>query len=293
MTYNLAIGDFAYSSWSLRGWLLFDAFGLKARLTRIDFAGKGVAEQLGAFAPARTVPALRFEDGTVIGDSLAMAEELASREPDAGLWPIDPRARAVARALAGEMHASFSALRSTCPMNLRLAYTGFEPPEDVAMDVRRIEALWCWARQHVGAEGPWLAGSYSVADAFFAPVAGRIAGFSIPVSDEAAAYVAAHLGHMPFRRWRAMALASGAELPWYAQPYGHTDWPGPTPSPAKVVETGTPENTQCPYSGKPVTHLMESSGRVFGFCNAFCRDKTMADPEAWPAFTDLLGTAPR
>jgi len=25
-------------------------------------------------------------------------------------------------------------------------------------------------------------------------------------------------------------------------------------------------------------------GRVFGFCNAHCRDKTVIDPEAWPEF---------
>ncbi|MEY3309433.1 MAG: hypothetical protein RLZZ413_3471, partial [Pseudomonadota bacterium] len=31
MTYDLAIADRAYSSWSLRGWLLFDAFGLPVR----------------------------------------------------------------------------------------------------------------------------------------------------------------------------------------------------------------------------------------------------------------------
>ena len=46
-------------------------------------------------------------------------------------------------------------------------------------------------------------------------------------------------------------------------------------------------NSACPYSGKPVTHALELYGRRFGFCNAFCRDKTAADPEAWPKFMAL------
>jgi glutathione S-transferase len=29
--YDLVIGDRAYSSWSLRGWLLFEAFGIPVR----------------------------------------------------------------------------------------------------------------------------------------------------------------------------------------------------------------------------------------------------------------------
>lgn len=40
----------------------------------------------------------------------------------------------------------------------------------------------------------------------------------------------------------------------------------------------------CPYSGKAVTHFLETGGRIYGFCNAFCRDKTVADPEAWQKF---------
>ena len=37
MTYDLVIGDRGYSSWSLRGWLLFDAFGIpvKTHLARL------------------------------------------------------------------------------------------------------------------------------------------------------------------------------------------------------------------------------------------------------------------
>ena len=288
MTHDLVLGDYAYSSWSMRAWLLFDRFGLPCRIRMLDFhAGTSVADQLADISPARTVPALRTPEGSILWESLAIAEELNTRFPDAGLWPKDPRARATARSLAAEMHAGFAPLRAFCPMNLRKAHTGVTPPEEVTADLRRLEVIWDHARNTTGASGPWLCGPYSVADAFFAPVAARIAGYGLKVSPSAQDYVTAHLADPAFRRWRAMGLVHGATLPRYARDYPAAPWPGPAPKDARAVAAGTPENTTCPYSGKPVKHLMETDGRVFGFCNALCRDKTAADPDAWPAFTAL------
>lgn len=285
MSYELVLGDYAYSSWSLRGWLLFHRFDLRFRQVMLDFRDeRSVAEQLSSWPPARTVPTVRTPDGVVISESLAIAEELASRHPEAGIWPADPAPRAVARNLASEMHAGFSALRNDCPMNLRVAYKDVPISAAVDADLRRLELIWDHARQACAPEGPWLCGAYSAADAFFAPVAARIAGYGLVVSDSAAAYVDAHLNDRAFRRWRAMALVHGQDLPWYIRDYPQRDWPGPAPLRAEAVDTGSSENALCPYSGKPVTHLMQLDGRVFGFCNAFCRDKTAADPLAWPAF---------
>ena len=288
MTYDLAIGDRAYSSWSLRGWLLFDAFGLPVRVQRARLYTDDLPRLLEGFFPARTVPVMRTAEGTVVAESLAIAEELASRHPEAGLWPKDPAARAVARMLAAEMHAGFTALRSHCPMNLRISYTGCDPTDAVLADLARLETIWSWARRETGAQGPWLCGAYSAADAFFAPVAGRIAGYNLPVGAEAAACVAAHLAHPSFRRWRAMGFADGADQEFYRRDYPRRPWPGPAPLAARAVDSGPAVNALCPYSGKPVTHFLETGGRIYGFCNAFCRDKTVADPEAWPKFVALL-----
>ncbi len=287
MTYDLCIADRGYSSWSLRGWLLFAAFGLQPRLTVARLYEPAFAETLKTFFPARTVPALRLPEGVVIAESLAIAEELATRHPEAGHWPTDPKARAIARALAAEMHAGFTALRSHCPMNLRLSYTGCEPPQAVLDDLARLETLWAWARAETGASGPWLCGEYSVADAFFAPVAARVAGYALPVSPAAQAYVEAHLAHPAFRRWRAMGLVDGPDQSFYDRPWPRRAWPGPAPLPAEACD-GPAINAACPYSGKPVTHFLRVRGQVIGFCNAFCRDKTLADPEAWPQAMALL-----
>jgi glutathione S-transferase len=283
MTYDLVIGDRAYSSWSLRGWLLFDAFGLAVKTHRARLYTDELANLLKDFFPGKTAPTMRTPDGVVVPETIAIAEELASRHPKAGLWPADAKARATARVLAAEMHAGFGALRNHCPMNLRVSYSDCAPGPQVLADLARLETIWAWAQRETGSSH-WLCGDYSAADAFFAPVAARIAGYNLPVGAPAMAYVQAHLAHPSFRRWRAMGLVDGADQDFYRRDYPTRVWPGPVPLTARAVEGSACENSACPYSGKPVTHVLELGGRRFGFCNAFCRDKTAADPQAWPKF---------
>ena len=286
MTYDLVIGDRAYSSWSLRGWLLFDAFGIPVKTHLARLYSDALPNMLRDYPPAKTAPTMRTPDGVVVPETIAIAEELASRHPQAGIWPQEPKARAVARVLAAEMHAGFGAVRSHCPMNLRVSYTDCAPSEAVLADLARLETIWAWGKAQTG--GVWLEGDYSAADAFFAPVAARIAGYNLPVSAPAMDYVQAHLAHPSFRRWRAMAQVDGADQDVYRRDWPQRPWPGPQPLAARAVSGTQAENTACPYSGQPVTHVLEMNGRRFGFCNAFCRDKTVADPEAWPAFMGLL-----
>lgn len=287
MTYDLVIGDRAYSSWSLRGWLLFDAFGIPVHTISARLYTDELANVLKDFFPAKTAPTMRTPEGTVVPETIAIAEELATRHPQAGLWPEDPQARATARVLAAEMHAGFTALRSHCPMNLRVSFTDCQPPAEVLADLRRLETLWSWARQTTKSTTPWLCGAYSAADAFFAPVATRIATYNLQVDADAMLYVNAHLAHPSFRRWRAMGMVDGADQDFYRRDYARRDWPGPVPLPTKTAPCEDTVNSACPYSGKPVTHALDLYGRRFGFCNAFCRDKTLADAEAWPKFMAL------
>lgn len=229
MGYEIALASRAYSSWSMRIGLLVDRFDLPVALRFAPLYSDTFRSLMAAFAPARTVPALRTEDGVVVTESLAIAEELASRFPDRHLWPQEPAARAVARGLAAEMHAGFMALRAACPMNLRLAYREVPVSDDVRADLDRIETIWTAARRQLAgrvAPGPWLCGSYSIADAFFAPVAARIAVYGLPVGAPARSYVAAHLSDPAFRRWREAGLSDGPDVPVYTLAYPRTDWPG-------------------------------------------------------------------
>lgn len=285
--YELAIGDRSYSSWSLRGWLVFAKGGIPVKVRSGRMYGPDFAQLLSEFAPARLVPALRLPSGSVIAETMAIAETLADRHPSAKLWPADPDARAMARWLAAEMHAGFGALRTHCAMNLRVAYRDCAPDDGVLKDLARIEMLWAQAMENHGKNGPWLFGDWSIADAFFAPVAARIAGHSLPVNPKSAAYVSTQINDFDFRRWRAMGLAEGADQPSYTRDWPVTEWPGPVPLSAHATD-GKPINTSCPYSGGPVSHSLTMDGKIWGFCNAFCRDKTVADPAAWPDFMAMV-----
>lgn len=287
MVYDLIIGDRTFSSWSLRGWLMFEKFNIPYRTQMTGLYSGTMKQDLEPLAPARLVPVMRTPEGDVVGETLAMAETLAERHPDAGLWPADPSARILARWLVAEMHAGFGALRNDCPMQLLYQFQRFKPTADVLGDLDRVQELWSLARLHHGDGGPWLFGEYSLADVFYAPVAARIAGYGLPVGADAASYVALHLEDTAFRQWRAMGATKSYDPVPYALDLPNIEWPGPVALGAKPVGNGPGENSTCPYSGKPVTHYLELEGRVFGFCNAFCRDKTVSDPGAWPDFMKL------
>ena len=177
MPYTLILGNKTYSSWSLRGWLLFKPFG-------ITFEHRVVPLHTDEFAafqqenfPARQVPTLVVEKrgrSITIWDSLSIAEYLHEQHTDAGIWPADNDARAAARSLCAEMHSGFTALRRTMPMNLRQHYKTFVPDAEATADIERVCALWTWAKSRWGTGGPFLFGErFTAADAFYAPVASR------------------------------------------------------------------------------------------------------------------------
>ena len=206
MTYDLYIGDRTFSSWSLRGWLMFEKFGIPFNTHMIGLYSGTMAQDMAALAPARTVPTLRTPEGTVVSESMAMAETLAERHPDAVMWPEDVAARATARWLCAAMAAGFSDLRGACPMQLAHVNVGFKVSDGVRQDLERIEALWAHARAVRKVEGPWLFGTYSLADVFYAPVAARIIGYDLPVSSEARDYCKTVLSDPAFEAWRAEGL---------------------------------------------------------------------------------------
>ena len=225
MTYDLFLGDRMYSSWSLRGWLTCVAFGLPVRPHFVGLYTGTMAADLAPLAPARLVPVLRTPDGTVIGESLAIAETLAERHPDAGLWPSDPGNRATARWLCAEMVAGFSTLRGNCPMQFQRIYRGTPVSGALRADLDRIETLWSHARAVSGADTGWLFGVYSLADVFYTPVAARIIGYDLPVSPGARAYCEALLATDHVRVWRRDAQAITYDPEPYPQSLAADPWP--------------------------------------------------------------------
>lgn len=206
MTYTLFIGDKMFSSWSLRGWLMLRTFGIPFESRMVGLYSGTMAQDMAEIAPARLVPALQIPNGDVIGESLAIAETLAERHPEKSLWPTDSTLRARARWLCAEMVGGFTALRTECPMQLSHVNGGFKPNDMVKSDLERLDDIWTAARQLSGSEDGWLFGDISLADIFYAPVAARIIGFNLPVSDSARRYCHNWITDSHFKEWRQDGL---------------------------------------------------------------------------------------
>ncbi|WP_336969835.1 glutathione S-transferase [Brevundimonas aurantiaca] len=213
---ELIIGPRTYSTWSLRGWLVMKRTGADFTTVDVRYETQAQKAALRQVSPSGFVPVLRHGD-TLIWDTLAIAEWAAETYPEARLWPADPTARALARSATAEMHSGFSALRTFCgagPDRPIVGEARSETPSDPALDrdLARLVDLFRQMRGRFGQAGPWLFGDWSIADAFFTPVAARIRHFQIDLSaygDDgvAVAYVAALLAQPDFRQWEAEALA--------------------------------------------------------------------------------------
>lgn len=205
---DLYIANRNYSSWSLRPWVLMRVLGIAFTERFVPF---GDAAAFRAFSPTAKVPCLH-DEGTVVWDSLAIAEYLAERHP--AVWPADPVARAWARSASAEMHSGLSTLRNVCTMNCGIRVKLDPVTPALRADVERIDALWTEGRERFG--GPFLAGpAFTAVDAFFAPVAFRVQSYEPPLSAASREYAQRLLDLAPMREWYEAALVE----PWRDLPH--------------------------------------------------------------------------
>ncbi len=214
MALRLVIANKAYSSWSQRPWVLMRHFQIPFEETVIAMDRPETRADMLAFAPTGKCPAL-VDGDTIVWESLAIIEYLAESFPESPIWPREKPARALARALASEMHAGFMALRSHCPTQFRRPVRKIALTPLVEADVARIEAAWADARTRFGQSsknnpGPFLFGAFCAADAMFAPVVNRLHTYDIPVGPETRAYMAAMMALPTWKDWEAGAK----EEPW-------------------------------------------------------------------------------
>jgi glutathione S-transferase len=206
----LIIGNKNYSSWSLRSWLTLKQSGLTFEEVRIPLDLPDTHTRILEYSPSGRVPALR-QDNLTIWESLAICEYIAELVPDRHLWPTDPAARAVARAVSAEMHAGFSNLRAEMPMDCR-ARRSQAATSAVQQDIDRIFVLWQACRQQFGQGGEFLFGEFSIADAMFAPVTSRFVTYDVALTPAAQAYVNAVWGLPAMQEWLSAAEAEAEVL---------------------------------------------------------------------------------
>ncbi|MEO8722378.1 MAG: glutathione S-transferase family protein [Sphingobium sp.] len=201
---KIIIGNKAYSSWSLRGWLAVKQSGLPYEelvLPMYDAAWDARKLQSDLAPSNGKVPTL-WDGDTAIWDSLAIIDWLDTATGLSRFWPTDLAALALARAMAAEMHSSYVPLRKACPMNVRRIFPAQTPSAGVLENIARITSLWDQARNRFGQDGDFLFGAFGAADIMFAPVVYRLHGYSLPVASPIArAYIEAMLAHPWMTEW--------------------------------------------------------------------------------------------
>jgi glutathione S-transferase len=204
---QMVIGTPKWSTWSMRPWLVARRAGLTVEDIVVPLRTLETAAMLKPYGPSGQCPVLI--DGDVkVWDSLAICEYLAEKVPD--LWPKEPKLRAYGRSACAQMHSSFKSLRGECSMDLSAPVQRLELTEATAADVRQMVDLW---REllHLSS-GPFLLGPWSIADAYFTPVATRFRTYSVDLADygdvdgAAAQYNALLLQQPECLEWERMAL---------------------------------------------------------------------------------------
>ncbi len=201
---TIYLGNKNYSSWSLRPWLALKQTGAAFDEEVIPLSEAATRSTVLRFSPSGSVPALKHNELTV-WDSLAICEYLAETFPQAKLWPEDKAARAVARAVSAEMHSGFAALRDHLPMNMRSSFPNRGVTPEVQADINRITAIWRDCRKRFGADGPFLFGGFTIADAMYAPVVSRFRTYKVELEEVAQAYTDAVWALPALQEWLTAA----------------------------------------------------------------------------------------
>ena len=196
---TLVIGNKNYSSWSLRAWLTLKQTEADFKEVRLPLHTPKFMEEIGKYSPSGKVPCL-VDSEIKVWESLSICEYLAEKFPRADLWPKDPKARAHARSISNEMHAGFMALRKNCPMNIRERINK-DISEDVQADVKRITEIWRETRKEFGQTRSFLFGSFTIADAMYAPVATRFVTYDIKVDADSQKYMSTILSLPAMKEW--------------------------------------------------------------------------------------------
>ena len=199
----LAIGDYAKSSWSMRAWMVLKAAGVPFDTLQVRLERSDTRANILKYSPSGKVPALIMKD-CVIHDSLAIAETIAEKFPQARLWPNDDVLRAKARSAAAEMHSGFVNLRTQLPFGISTGERIDQILPDTQSDIDRVLHVWHDLRAASRSIG-FLCGDFGIVDAMFTPVVFRFRRFGIDIPDDLKAYVNAVLSNWHVNEWLALA----------------------------------------------------------------------------------------
>ncbi|MES2482364.1 MAG: glutathione S-transferase [Pseudomonadota bacterium] len=206
----LTISSKNYGAWALRGWLMARLAGLPFTEKVISPDDPAMKAEMLLLSSSMRVPALHHE-GVHVWDTLAIGEYLHEVKPKAGLLPADRAARAHCRAICGEMHSGFAAMRGALPMNIKARFPGFKIWSRAQADIDRILEIWRECLADYG--GPYLFGKQPcMADAMYAPVVTRFLTYDVAIDRTSAAYCKRVMELPALKEWIAAAALEPDEI---------------------------------------------------------------------------------
>lgn len=219
---RLCVLSLRYSSWSIRPWLALKASSVPFELETIEIEDLGVqkadqglapgaisATELGRRRAQGSVTGLfpvLYVDNTPVHESLAICEWVADSFPEAALWPEDRLERARARAACVEMVSGFHNLRAKMSCHVFARVPDHQPDAATENDIRRVFEIWRGALDSSG--GPFLFGSFGIADCMYFPVLSRFRTYGVPLDSDLEAYAANLHGHPAVEAWGREAEAA-------------------------------------------------------------------------------------
>jgi glutathione S-transferase len=215
--FKLIIGNRAYSSWSMRGWLACKQSGEDFEELVVPMFDDEWEKRRegGEFAPSLGKVPILWDGECVVWDSLAIIEFLADRVGHEKYGPEDQAARGMARSMAAEMHSSFPHLRRELPMNVRKSYPSRDLSDSIRDEINRILQLWAQARARFGGTGDFLFGQWCAADMMYAPVVTRFITYGVKVPSFAGVYMKAVLSQPHVAEW----IDKAQDEPWVIEQY--------------------------------------------------------------------------
>ncbi|HSV45665.1 MAG TPA: glutathione S-transferase [Ramlibacter sp.] len=206
----LTISSKNYGAWALRGWLMAKLAGLEFTEKVIPPDDPAMKAEMLLLSSSMLVPSLEH-NGVTVWDTLAIGEYLHELKPKAGLLPPELKARAHCRAICGEMHSGFAAMRGALPMNIKARHPGFKIWSRAQADIDRVLAIWkqCFAAYG----GPFLFGKQPcIADAMYAPVVTRFLSYDVALDRASAAYCKRVMELPAMKEWVAAAQKEPDEI---------------------------------------------------------------------------------
>ena len=201
---KLHIGNYNYSSWSMSAWLALRKSELPMTLEMVYLDEADYKDKLLALSSTGTVPVLEVnghDEKQIIPDSLAICEFAAKAVPN--LWPRSSEDKAKALEMIKKIHTGFEAIRREAPMNLRRRTQSYMP-QDCLDDATEICTIW---DEQLGKHnGPFLFDQWSIADAFYTPVATRFMSYDLPRTVRSDTYISELMSDPDYLEWESRAF---------------------------------------------------------------------------------------